>query len=99
MKIRDPRGGQFGRNVNVWISADKAAHQLGVTWREEWRTEQTKIAKVKLAEKELRLKESDEEDRRARFAEGIARVEFGRAYWDKRKGLPRARRRKDDRKA
>ncbi|HTS41147.1 MAG TPA: hypothetical protein VMH84_11485 [Xanthobacteraceae bacterium] len=99
MNIRDRRGGQLGRNVNLWISADKAAHQLGVTWREEWRTEQTKIAKAKSAEKKSQLKESDEEDWRARFAEGIARAEFGRAYWDKRKGLPQARRRKGDRKA
>jgi len=99
MNIRDRRGGQLGRNVNLWISAEEAAHRLGVTWREEWRTEQAKIAKTKLAGKEPQLKERDEEDRRARFAEGIARAEFGRAYWDKRKGLPKTRRRKGDRKA
>ena len=65
--------------------------RLALAWRESWRAESLKnrkgvaspVRKDTLNGKDRRKPNAKEE--RKRFAESIARAEFGRAYWDERR--------------
>ena len=55
--------------------------RLALEWRECWRAEKLQGQREKT---EPIRRPKDERTLRARFAQGIARAEFGRAYWDAR---------------
>ena len=99
MKFNNGRGGHNGRRERLRLSPEqeRAAHRLGTEWRAEWLAEKAKAAKTVTKQKEPAHPrvEADNAAQRAKFAEAIARAEFGRAYWDARRqpaaALPRGR--------
>ena len=62
---------------------DATTHRQALGWREIWRTEAA--ATERLARAAEQRPDSEEKKRRARYAAGIARAEFGRHYWDARR--------------
>jgi hypothetical protein len=62
-----------------------ANHQLTLQWREEWRASKAGASQppVQPVPSVRPKRQPDEAERRTRFAEDIARLEFGRAYWDR----------------
>ena len=62
---------------------DATAHRQALGWRETWRAETAEPEK--LAQAASHRPDGEEKKRRARFAAGIARSEFGRHYWDARR--------------
>lgn len=77
-----------GRRAQAALTPEEAADQFlkALEWREIWRAE--KAASVEPVRREPARPADgagEEARRRARFAEGLARLEFGRAYWDARK--------------
>jgi hypothetical protein len=89
MRIRSVRGSHFNRSPDRQPTHIQTANQfrLALEWRDCWRAEKLKdqngTAGHVRKEKD-KPGEPDKEDRK-RFAEGIARAEFGRAYWDERR--------------
>ena len=75
--------------------------RLALAWRESWRAESVQsrntdpIRTDKLNGMDKRT--PNPKEARRRFAEGIARAEFGRAYWDERRqgGLQQRRKPKE----
>jgi len=67
---------------------DATEQRLALGWRETWRTE---AAPERLARAAEQRPDGEEKKRRARYAAGIARSEFGRHYWDARReaGAPK----------
>jgi len=61
---------------------DVTEQRLALGWRETWRTE---AAKTERHARAASKSDGEEKKRRARFAAGIARSEFGRHYWDARR--------------
>jgi len=78
------RGGAFAKAA---ISAEEAEAQFqrALVWREAWRAERRGAASPTALAAPTPADRPSEEARRARFAAGMARLEFGRAYWDARK--------------
>jgi hypothetical protein len=70
-------------------SEPDAEPRLALGWRETWRTEAA--ATERLARAADQRPDGEEKKRRARYAAGIARSEFGRHYWDARReaGVPK----------
>src|SRR5262245_38741316 len=64
------------------LSPEEAAadYKLGLSRREEWRKKKSEAASAPAPTPE----EKKEAERRAKFANAIARAELGRAYWDER---------------
>ena len=62
---------------------DAPEQTLVLGWRESWRTEAA--ATKRPAQAANHKPDGEEKKRRARFAAGIARSEFGRHYWDARR--------------
>jgi hypothetical protein len=63
-----------------------ARHELALKWREEWRAGKS-AASLQPADAQAApaLKSGeDQRQHRAKFAQAIARLEFGRGYWDER---------------
>ena len=64
----------------------EARFHRALVWREAWRAEKARAAGEPVRREVAKAaREPDDKARRARFAEGVARAEFGRAYWDERK--------------
>ncbi len=64
-----------------------AVRKLGLTWREDWRAEKAAQPKPRTERRRRHRKEPEGESKAAgggSFAEGIARAEFGRFYWNAR---------------
>ena len=57
--------------------------RLALDWREAWRSK--KAGTEKAGANAANRPDGEEKKRRARFAAGIARSEFGRHYWDARR--------------
>jgi hypothetical protein len=68
--------------------SDATEQRLALGWRETWRTE---AAETESAARAANKPDGEEKKRRARYAAGIARSEFGRHYWDARReaGAPK----------
>jgi hypothetical protein len=83
MNIQDRRVSRgFGRARRPLSDEDiENDFRLALQWREDWRGE-TAAAEVVSTPPE---RAPDRKDRREAFARGIARLEFGRAYWDDRR--------------
>jgi len=62
---------------------DATEQRLARGWRETWRAETTEPERPTRASDHR--PDGEEKKRRARFAAGIARSEFGRHYWDGRR--------------
>jgi hypothetical protein len=64
-----------------------ANHGLALKWREEWRTGKAAAPSQPAGIKAIAAPKpaEDQRKRRAKFAEAIARLEFGRSYWDERR--------------
>jgi len=61
---------------------DATEQRLALGWRETWRAE---TAEPERAAQAANKPDGEEKKRRARYAAGIARSEFGRHYWDARR--------------
>ena len=62
---------------------DATEQKLALGWRETWRAEAAGTDRP--AQAPNQRPDGEEKKRRARFAAGIARSEFGRHYWDARR--------------
>jgi hypothetical protein len=81
-----------GRRAQAALTPEEAAEQFlkALEWREIWRAAKAAPAEPVRREAGTPADDAGEEARRrARFAEGLARLEFGRAYWDERKARGR----------
>ena len=78
-------GNRLARPALTPEEAEAQFHRA-LIWREAWRAEKARAAapmvRGGVAEPAVR---PDDQARRARFAESVARAAFGRAYWDERK--------------
>lgn|GEM_PF-6102728 len=83
-----PRDRSQRRNKHS-AEPDATEQRLALGWRETWRTEAA--ATERLARAAGQRPDGEEKKRRARYAAGIARSEFGRHYWDARReaGTPK----------
>ena len=63
--------------------SDATEQRLALGWRESWWAETARTERPALAANQK--PDGEEKKRRARFAAGIARSEFGRHYWDARR--------------
>jgi len=83
---KDARRGGRARTA-VSAAEAEARILLALEWRDAWRAEKQAAAKPAplTAPAPAPTGPAGEKERRARFAASIARVEFGRAYWDIRK--------------
>jgi hypothetical protein len=68
--------GKVSRTAEEIANLDKIAR----TWRDEWRAEKNSIPI--LVNPATPLANIGDAERRKEFAEDMARLEFGRAYWD-----------------
>ena len=63
--------------------------QLILKWRDDWRAQKGAAQlspRRQVASDELPATQNEDDGkRRAKFAQGIARLEFGRSYWDERR--------------
>ena len=88
--------GRRHRKVIVRLTPDEisAKKQLGLIWRAQWRADMAAQRDTASPPAPPRNVSADEAKRRDRFAEGIARAEFGRFYWDDKRaaGKPKAHR-------
>ena len=88
MRIRSVRGSHHNRSPGHQPTEIQTPGQmrLALEWRDCWRYEKLKNQNVTVdpvwKDKD---KDKKEKEKRKRFAEGIARAEFGRAYWDERR--------------
>ena len=71
------------RRKKHWPQADATEQRLALGWREIWRAEVAATERPTPAANHR--PDGEEKKRRARFAAGIARSEFGRHYWDARR--------------
>jgi len=99
MRIRSVRGSHNNRSPGHQPNEFQTLGQirLALEWRDRWRYEKLKNQNVtvdpfwkekekdKEKEKEKEREREREKEKRKRFAEGMARAEFGRAYWDERR--------------
>jgi hypothetical protein len=72
---------------------DATEQKLALGWRETWRAEATEPER--LARAADHRADGEEKKRRARYAAGIARSEFGRHYWDARREAGATKRPRD----
>jgi hypothetical protein len=90
MDVRNRWGPRGKRPVRPQLKPEQLAanHQLALQWREEWRAECSGAPQrppVSPDPEPPPERRRDELKHRAQFAEGIARLEFGRAYWDEKR--------------
>ncbi len=71
------------RRQKHWFEPDATEQRLALGWRETWRAETAETER--LAREADHRPDGEEKKRRARYAAGIARSEFGRHYWDARR--------------
>ncbi len=83
MNIHDRRGSRSPGRASLGLSPQ--VYELALIWREEWRAEKT-AAPVPTRARPAGdfTARAREAKRQAKFAQAIARIEFGRAYWDER---------------
>jgi hypothetical protein len=63
-----------------------ASHELALKWREEWRAGKSAASRqpADMPAAATPKPGGDARQHRAKFAQAIARLEFGRGYWDER---------------
>ena len=84
MNIHDRRGPRSPGRASLGLSPAQT-YALALKWRAEWRAEKTAAPVPPRARPAGgSIAGSGEAKRRAKFAQAIARTEFGRAYWDER---------------
>jgi hypothetical protein len=89
MNIHDKNGSRGGRRARPALSPEQieANYCAALRWRDEFRAEKAagglKAPEPRILSPPPR-RERDEGADRAAFAKGVARLEFGRAYWDER---------------
>ena len=89
MNVHDNSGSRGGRRAKPLLSPEQieANYRAALRWREEFRAEKAggmlRAPAPKSSPRPAR-RERDAGADRATFAKGIARLEFGRAYWDER---------------
>lgn len=86
-----PRDRSQRRQKHFEPDATEQKQALG--WRETWRAEAAETER--LAQAASHRPDGEEKKRRARYAAGIARSEFGRHYWDARREAGTTKRPKD----
>jgi hypothetical protein len=85
MRIRSVRGSHQNRSPDHQPTKIQTPGQflLALEWRDCWRAE--KLRRQNGTVGPVRKDKDKDRDKRKRFAEGMARAEFGRAYWDERR--------------
>jgi hypothetical protein len=63
-----------------------ASHELALKWRDEWRAGKSAASLLSADTPAAPAPKAslDQRQHRAKFAQAIARLEFGRGYWDER---------------
>jgi len=83
MNIHHKRAGR-ARRIRSPEEID-AEIRIALIWREIWRAEKMAPPQPRAAEAQQAAPRPDEAERKKAFAKGIARLEFGRAYWDEKR--------------
>jgi hypothetical protein len=86
-----PHNGRVSRgnsraNRRLLLEQNAASHELALQWRDQWRAEKS-AASVPPADRQAApapKQVADQRQHRAKFAQAITRLEFGRGYWDER---------------
>jgi hypothetical protein len=87
------RSGRRSRESERLTPEERAAiREQALIWRKRWRDEMAAGNPANSTKEPQRFKQRQQTNGldRAKFASGIARAEFGRFYWDERKGGPTA---------
>jgi hypothetical protein len=91
MRIRSVRGSHNNRSPGHQPNEIQTLGQmrLALEWRDRWRYEKLKNQNATVdpvwKDEDKEKDKEREREKRKRFAEGMARAEFGRAYWDERR--------------
>jgi hypothetical protein len=80
---RGSRGNSLARRRPSPEQTD-ALHELALKWRNEWRAGKLAASSPEVEPKGDPAPVDGQSKHRAQFAQAIARLEFGRNYWDER---------------
>jgi hypothetical protein len=92
---RVSRGNRLAKR-RLLLEQNAANHELALKWREEWRVEKSAalLPPADIQAVPAPKSRGGQRRHRAKFAQAIARLEFGRGYWNER--LQRGRRKTRD---